>query len=1137
MFQPFAVQRKASPFTALYGRLWSRGVTEAETNVTLQTPHHENPASLTPTSVSFLDLADTLGPQCTEIPNKIFVRSDHHRLYRTIQKGLDKPGDRVAQLYQTFILHGNPGTGKSHFIAWSLCVRLCSQAPTILQTRPNQAWLFSSTGVFHLSLDVDDFDFCNSLLALGCPREVLVLVDSNANVPCPHSRFFPEEFCERIRFVTVYATSSSVRENPQDSRTYRDFIPLFVTPWSWEEVYATGTLLHGLSCAQLLVTFDTYGPIFTHCFNLSGDVHSSAESRRFPDTQYHRSLATSISEFVLQLQGSPSPRLYLPKSLLETAHPAILLSAYQEDSPYINEYITPASTSVALALFEQMHKQHPERALQVWYKLRGRAADRLAENLAYPDYFTFRKTALDDVDMTAYPLGLLPIEFRLYAAMAHHRLFKGQAQAPLVARRCGCDSEVPSSLQLPDLVLPSTADDISPRQIYLSTTSGTDIEEDTYYVLHTGSDTTAFDAFLIHNQQVYLFKMTVTNPSRQNPIRTEGLDRLLTVLESRFPQYLPSKTRRGRRWHFVFVVPTYAAEKYRRERLLSLDPDSPSKHYWETRLQHFVHLSQRTSQHEFSSLYALYDRLWLKGTAGLAELTTTFSVKVPHPENPASTSNYKSSIVDLTSCSHPHLQGVHKIFVRQEYPRLLSEMEEAWVRRQDPRHKSSRISRGFIINANPAQGKSYFMAWLLCMRLVEGAPTILQTRSDEILVFLESGVFHVREISKLIAEELGDLLESIGCPKDVLVLVDADAGIHQPHRHFLARHYFNIRYFVVFATSTPIFPFDSSVQFWSGHQYFVTLSLRPWSWEEVYAIGTISVQSILRKSPSRVPLIRSNRIVVLLQLSISESRPIYGRKRLIYLGMLFYQTLSHDALTVVLISPYEQDCGVPYLTLASTSVSMALFSAMFKVDPTRTLRPWHRLCDDETRIRIDFAKPPNSGRKMVQFQLSLLPMSFRLYAAMAHHRIFAHLPNPLQVRSCEADQGGEYLTRTLPLPGAPMAPKLTHLAIADINFEEDEYYVLHSACDSTSFDAFMFHSGEVYLFKMFLGHPSQLSTPIEPEGLHRLLTVLNTRFPDNPPQDEWRWSYVLVMPTRAADRCREKWVFKDTGQCLLGYSA
>ncbi|KDQ14442.1 hypothetical protein BOTBODRAFT_55303 [Botryobasidium botryosum FD-172 SS1] len=121
---------------------------------------------------------------------------------------------------------------------------------------------------------------------------------------------------------------------------------------------------------------------------------------------------------------------------------------------------------------------------------------------------------------------------------------------------------------------------------------------------------------------------------------------------------------------------------------------------------------------------------------------------------------------------------------------------------------------GVTICGQPGIGKSLFLYYVLIRRLLLGLPIALQVAPEEVLLFLESGTYLIRD---------QDTMNFI--PGDIWALVDFSSGVGQPA---LFLTYPSPSFFIVQAAS-----FRAEDMDWHRDKNGEAFYMRPWGWDEI----------------------------------------------------------------------------------------------------------------------------------------------------------------------------------------------------------------------------------------------------------------------------------------------------------------
>ncbi|TCD60937.1 hypothetical protein EIP91_009271 [Steccherinum ochraceum] len=495
----------SDPFGVLYRRLWSSSATAESMGYPLyhdlQVPSLENPTRTTPLKASFFDLEPLR-------PGKFLLRQEYHALKEIVDHCFATFTDAWAR--EGVWVTGHSRIGKSTFLYFLLHEYLVQGQACILQTSPVQGYLFGPRGVYLLDLETARMDLEDSLVKIGAPAKIIVLVDSHQVPGKPHFRFTSSHYQRKYLVVL----SDGPREKYRDWVRYQNVYKLYMREWEWEDVYAAGTILYQKSSEELAKAFNEFGRIGDRCF--LPPAFDEARKGVLESAPYMAQIALTDSLWAV-LRHTHDLDIFPP--LLFSPFSIFLLTCNRQNR------------SIDQVLF-------------------------LTKSIAYEFYRALAGVAKDVREIGRF-YGVLsswgynersPMADQLYEMVAHSHLAEGMELSLKPLRKRGRKLQVvfgPGPVMFVHLVQ-----------------TGCEIPEERYCILHSSSSGTGnsptLDSLCIHKGVVYLFKIVRDS---SHPIDLSALDHLRTVLGDELsPERKP--------WRIVFVVPRGMARNFRAQRLV-----------------------------------------------------------------------------------------------------------------------------------------------------------------------------------------------------------------------------------------------------------------------------------------------------------------------------------------------------------------------------------------------------------------------------------------------------------------------------------------------------------------------------------------------------------------------------------------
>lgn len=125
------------------------------------------------------------------------------------------------------------------------------------------------------------------------------------------------------------------------------------------------------------------------------------------------------------------------------------------------------------------------------------------------------------------------------------------------------------------------------------------------------------------------------------------------------------------------------------------------------------------------------------------------------------------------------------------------------------------------------------------MNLLASEPTAFQTDKNSFFLFVDTGVYLVRFSSSTAIYDIQSQLKNLGCKKGMIAFVDSSDKCPSPAPVFTDTRF----PFYIIQTTSPV---PSRWNSWIRRCSAAVITMRPWSWTEIYIGGYAPLQLLLR---------------------------------------------------------------------------------------------------------------------------------------------------------------------------------------------------------------------------------------------------------------------------------------------------
>ncbi|TCD62809.1 hypothetical protein EIP91_006375 [Steccherinum ochraceum] len=457
----------------------------------------------------------------------------------------------------------------------------------------------------------------------------------------------------------------------------------------------------------------------------------------------------------------------------------------------------------------------------------------------------------------------------------------------------------------------------------------------------------------------------------------------------------------------------------------------------------------------------LYRRLWNSPIQ-----THTKVVQVPAIGNPARFTPFTASFLDLAPL---YLTGGlgSRILARQEYHLIGQRIESDFLRSQ-----SEYGFGGFVVLGHPGIGTSTFLYYQLFWYLHGGKPCVLQISPTRAYVFLSQGVLLLNLDDTFWSFD--DTLRALGCPELMRVLVNSGerTGIGAPHPFFHSLDSVS-KFFIIQATP----PCSAWYKGWVKEYGANKTRIEPWSWEELYSLGT----ELFQQTYQELAMVYNEFGPIPRLCSSSSSQHLYDHAR---------RSRRIAAEQIARVAMTRSGWTFEDLSLDDGSLEAQCF---FLLSPRRTC--W-AICDAFVSTKVaayEFCQaffPANTRSLRRVFEGCMWPVddSFKdMFHAgcvfeMIAHRYLAE-GTPVTLSCVTSDYTKEMILRP--------RDSVIFIHLADVgrtSIPQDRYCIFHNTQASRfGFDAIYVRDEEVFLFAMTV----ESSISVDITSLEVLRTVVN----------------------------------------------
>ncbi|KAM6499289.1 hypothetical protein JOM56_004797, partial [Amanita muscaria] len=422
------------------------------------------------------------------------------------------------------VITGQPGIGKSLW-RWYALRKCCAQKKPVIFYSDNTCWLFVDEGVFEQP---------TSFRAQYYKTVIWTLVDSVDTPSGPPIRL--TEHGSR-HFVTYTTSPTPSRWNKLHQSMERAVCVM--NPWTKAEIHKAAPFrAPGVSLTAIDAIFSELGPIPRLCF---GDEESLIGHRK--------KLRTALRQLTLRdLEDMPTTGEDL--SLDAVSHTIYVLRRSGEDVDSVEVDVMILSPFIASRVAHRLRALERHELVRLFKRYIALSSTRRMAGDVFEAYcHIIFSTRIDFDFVPMVRIGGRPIvrEKMNPQWFSSHIKFEGTPQSEVELLHANALTSGASSLGIP----PSRVVDYGSDEV----AAGLQVETDVYYI-PVKPNQVGIDSFILHNDHLYLFHMTVSD--------THGIsDELMPFLGKL--KGLPSQSF----WRFIFVKPPH-------QRLACLVPRSPA---------------------------------------------------------------------------------------------------------------------------------------------------------------------------------------------------------------------------------------------------------------------------------------------------------------------------------------------------------------------------------------------------------------------------------------------------------------------------------------------------------------------------------------------------------------------------------
>ncbi|KAH9176577.1 hypothetical protein EDB89DRAFT_1846156 [Lactarius sanguifluus] len=463
---------------------------------------------------------DETGPGCfilkLDIPgiwrSELLVRKEYIRVYEYCDKYLESR--RNKQKPPSVVITGQPGIGKSYWVAYALCRRLTEGKP-VFWFRSTARFLFVKEGVFEVPPDYHSTDL---------KTRVWTFIDADDSKDGIPDYLAPHE----TNHLIISCSSQSARWKPL-TRTTLCRVAI-MNPWTRGEI-SKAAVIHGLTANDPRIDemYYQYGPTPRLCLDFVGDNALFIVHKDHFDTALSNLSLKKLSEMASDRKNfgidDESHTLILVKRVPrnDLIRAGLKIDDGQEFSYGCSE---PITHMIKLKLRTQLRKETRAARIAFYKSLANVEGTRRIAGVVY-------ESLAQEMLEEKIALELIPMVKRYSSESGRRTTYP----------RWHSDHGDGANWSL---VLPI---DITPAETFVYPVSGLDhaIKDRVYYTPEAQNQV-AFDSFMMADGKLYIFQFTIGS---DHPIK-KGI----VPFFSKEVRGVPPRAD----WHFVFVVPPSVSE-------------------------------------------------------------------------------------------------------------------------------------------------------------------------------------------------------------------------------------------------------------------------------------------------------------------------------------------------------------------------------------------------------------------------------------------------------------------------------------------------------------------------------------------------------------------------------------------------